>query len=110
MVKVQGMKYSNAFVTALEKEYRANLTAIHTLNERNADIINQLVKEVHGIAIGDIVIHKENEYKISLIFQQDWCDSDRIQKPWVLAFALKKDGTWGTKPMTLYSDWEKKEE
>lgn len=104
------MKYHAAFVSALEKEYRANLKAVHTLNERNADIINQLVKEVHEISIGDIVIHKGCEYKIEYIFQQDWSDSDRICKPWIRGLLQKKDGTWGVKSVSLYGDWEKKED
>jgi len=105
-------KYNNAFVMGLEKEYRANLNAIHTLNERNADIINQLVKEVHGISIGDIVIHKGYEFKIEYILQQDWCDSDRLafNKPWVRAFSRRTDGTWRTTSVSLCGDWEKKEE
>lgn len=80
-----------------DKEYRAKTAAV---------IETRLVIAMarYSIAMNDIVIGGDGkEYKVIEI-------SGGPNKPWLTGVGRKKDGTWGSRGVPLFSSWRKKEE
>jgi hypothetical protein len=96
-------------VTILENELEENNIEIGCLNQRNSDIIRELIKRCHGISAGDIVIHKGNEYLVTRLEALcGWTKGDRTRKPWAHGKSKVKDGGWGKQEHYLYGEWERK--
>jgi len=93
----------------LEKELEENRLEIQGLEARNAEITKQLIKAFHGIEVGDIVLHKGNEYQVKRIeILRPWSVYEQTHKPWVYGYAKKKDNTWGClRARCLYTEWVK---
>jgi hypothetical protein len=89
----------------LENEYFNNVKTVESLRERNQNIIVSLVKLYHGISVGDVVIHRGSEYKITRLGIHDWSIYDRDHKPWVYATPKNKNGEWSKADYCMYSEW-----
>lgn len=96
-------------VTTLENEYAENIVEIGCLEQRNDNIIQDLIKLCHGVSVGDIVVHKGNEYLVTkLETLGEWGKGDRTRNPWAHGKSKVKDGGWGKQEHCLYGEWERK--
>jgi hypothetical protein len=96
-------------VTTLENEYTNNIIEIERLERRNHSIIQELIGRCHGVSIGDIIVHKGNEYLVTrLDTLGGWDMGDRIQNPWAYGRTKVKGGSWGEREYCLYGEWERK--
>ena len=92
----------------LEKELEENRLEIQGLEARNADITKQLIKAFHSIEVGDVVLHKGNEYQIQRVeILRHWGVYEQTHKPWVYGYAKQMDGAWGRQAYCLYVEWVK---
>ena len=95
------------YITELENEHAEIKNTISTLCDRGFAIRQKLVEHFHKIKPGMVVIVKGTKYKIDHIqIPQNWSPYERTARPWVYAFIMKKDGTWGKRAQCIYSDWE----
>ena len=97
-------------VECLENEYSEHGLEIGCLKQRNDNIVQELIKRCHGVSVGDIVVHKGNDYLVTKLdtLLGGWGKEDRNWKPWAHGKSKVKDGGWGKQEHCLYSEWERK--
>jgi len=95
------------FTDKLENEYVDNVKSIANLEKRNKELIRDLVKLFHDVAVGDVVKYKDNDYIVQRINLSSWGSYDRTTKPWLYACPKKKNGEWSGAERSLYRDWER---
>jgi hypothetical protein len=69
------------------------------LKAASAELLNAEIAAT-GISVGDIVIWKGKEVKVTRV--RPWVN---LGKPWIYGLLKVKDGSWGKAERALYSDW-----
>jgi len=85
------------------------------LNNRKIELheqlsqINEQIRDLRvaqfEVALGDLVLYKGEIYKVTNHKFFDW--SDENAKLWLDGVKKRKDGSFGTRHVHLYSDWSK---
>jgi hypothetical protein len=67
----------------------------------NDEEIKRLAGELFGVKVGDIVLCKGKRFKVASI-HKPWM----FQKPYLMGFFEKSDGSFSSALRRAYSDWE----
>lgn len=83
-------------------ELRSRESELHVELRQVEEELNAALSELHGVAIGDIVLAKGLHHKVTRVEHHSF-----TRRPWLSGVRKRKDGEWGTGERHLYSDWEK---
>jgi hypothetical protein len=87
----------------LEKRKEELEYELRVIREKIEAEHSRIAKDKYGVDIGTIVVSYGTEYMVTAV-RPAYCG----EKPWLTAKPMKKDGTFGSTPRTLYGDWELK--
>jgi hypothetical protein len=81
---------------------------IRTYNTR-VQLQQELVAEEHGLTPGETLVKRKSSGKVYRFYKADvnWFSLVNINVPWILGFRQLKNGDFGKRAESLYTDWEK---